>query len=89
MQRPHQRLRVRKIGSVVRDQKQIDCTDEIVGTGKFEFFLFGQISKIQKTEMAIGDQHADRSSILSVIGGSGRLGRTVGVGFARSRATDL
>src|SRR5579872_1020508 len=70
---------------MMRHKKQIDFTDKIVGTSKFEFFLLGEITEIQKTKMSIGEQYANRPGILCIVGGSGRLARTIRVGFARIR----
>src|SRR5579864_2496908 len=66
----------------MRDQKEIDGAEEIIGAGQLEFFLLRQVAEVEETEAAIGDHHANGARIFSAVGGSRRLGGTIVVCLA-------
>ena len=56
--------RVRKIQAVVSGEIQIDGADEILGANELQFFLLGEITEIDETKFAKGEERAERARVL-------------------------
>src|SRR5437867_8486346 len=59
-----QSLRVRLVRSMVRYQKQVHFADQVIRTRELELLVFRQVTQVEKTEFAVGDQHTQGAGIL-------------------------